>query len=117
MAGNAEQCRLLISAFNSQFPPVHSLVNAENQARAFQNDKESKIVDTLNVDAVAVDYSYGFLGYTLPMPNNLLQLNLESSIKTNDPIVVATVSAQTATNNSFVEYDSTLQYAGMQLNA
>ena len=117
VAGNAEQCRLLISAFNSQFPPVHSLVNAENQARAFQNDKEGKIVDTLNVDAVAVDYSYGFLGYTLPMPNNLLQLNLESSVKTNDPIVVPTVSAQTATNNSFVEYDSTLQYAGMQLNA
>ena len=50
------------------------------------------------------------------MKNNLLQINVESSVLTNDAIVVPSVSGQTQTQNAFVEYDATLSYQGTQLS-
>lgn len=116
VAGNAEQCYLLISALNSQYPPVHSLVNAKNQAIALEDQVDDENNNTLNVDGIAVDYSYGFRGFSVPMVNNLLQLNIESAIKTNDPIVPTTVRDQTQTHNAFIEYDSSLAYQGMAVS-
>jgi hypothetical protein len=117
VAGNAEQCYFFISALNGQYPPVHSLVNAENQAQGFSDSSvaTAQNVETLNVNGIAVDYSYGFAGFSVPMTNNLLQINLESSVLTNDAIVPTNISGQTQTENQFVEYDATLQYSGMQV--
>lgn len=115
VSGNAEQTFFFINALNNQYPPVHSLVNASNQAKAFEDQTLNLNSETLNVDGIAVDYSYGFKGFSVPMPKNLLQFNVESSVLTGDAIVPANVSGQTQTQNSFVEYDSTLQYSGMQL--
>ena len=116
VAGNAEQCYFLIGALNGQYPPVHSLISAENQARAHEDQEDVLNTTTLNVNGIGVDYSYGFAGYTVPMRNNLLQINVESSVLTNDAIVVPSVSGQTQTQNAFVEYDATLSYQGMQLS-
>lgn len=116
VAGNAEQIYLLIGALNSQYPPVHSLVNADNQAKAHEDTVDNDNNSTLNVNAVAVDYSYGFAGFTVPMTNNLLQLNVESSLLTNDAIVPTSTRDQTSTMNAFVEYDANLQYQGMMVN-
>ena len=116
VAGNAEQCYLLIGALNSQYPPVHSLVNAKNQADALKDQLDSQNNTTLNVDAIAVDYSYGMRGFSVPMVNNLLQLNVESAIKTNDAIVPTNIRDQTSTHNAFIEYDSALNYQGMQIS-
>ena len=116
VSGNAEQIYLLIGALNLQYPPVHSLVNAENQAKAHEDTIVGDNDSTLNVNAIAVDYSYGFSGFTVPMTNNLLQLNVESSILTNDGIVPTSTRDQTATMNAFVEYDAMLQYQGMMVN-
>ena len=113
VAGNAEQCYFLISAL-SQYPPVHSLVNATNQAQAFEDQTDSKNTDSLNVNGIGVDYSYGFAGFSVPMTNNLLQINVESSVLTTDPIVPASVKNQSQTQNSFIEYDATLTYSGMR---
>jgi hypothetical protein len=116
VAGNAEQCYLLISALNSQYPPVHSLVNARNQADALDDQEEDENNTTLNVNGIAVDYSYGFRGFSVPMVNNLLQLNVESALLTTDPIVPTTIRDQTATHNAFIEFDSSLSYQGMQVS-
>ena len=116
MTGNAEQIYFFISGLNSQYPPVHSLVNAENQANAHLDLVNTRNDTTLNVNGIAVDYSYGFRGFSVPMVNNLLQINPESSVLTNDPIVVAAVRNQTQTQNAFIEYDATLQYQGMQVS-
>jgi hypothetical protein len=116
VSGNAEQIYLLIGALNSQYPPIHSLVNAENQAKAHEDTVVNDNDSTLNVNAIAVDYSYGFAGFTVPMTNNLLQLNVESSILTNDAIVPTSTRDQTSTMNAFVEYDAMLQYQGMMVN-
>ena len=116
VTGNAEQIYFFISGLNSQYPPVHSLVNAENQANAHLDLVNTRNDTTLNVNGIAVDYSYGFRGFSVPMVNNLLQINPESSVLTNDPIVVAAVRNQTQTQNAFIEYDATLQYQGMQVS-
>lgn len=50
------------------------------------------------------------------MVNNLLQLNVESAVKTTDPIVPTTVRDQTQTHNAFIEYDSALSYQGMTVS-
>ena len=115
VSGNAEQCYLLIGALNGQYPPVHSLVNAGNQAEAHQDASDNKNNETLNVNGVGVDYSYGFSGYTVPMTQNLIQFNAESSVLTNDGVVVPSVRNQTATMNAFIEYDCNLNYQGMQI--
>jgi len=115
VTGNAEQIYFFISALNSQYPPVHSLVNAENQADAYLDDFDSLNNTTLNVNGIAVDYSYGFRGFSVPMVNNLLQINPESSVLTNDAIVVTGTRDQTQTQNAFIEYDASLQYQGMQV--
>ncbi len=118
VAGNAEQCYFFINALNSQYPPIHSLVNAENQAnsRADLLAANAPTNTTLNVNGIGVDYSYGFRGFSVPMTNNLLQINVESSVLTTDGIVPSAIRNQTQTQNAFVEYDSTLQYQGMQVS-
>ena len=118
VAGNAEQCYFFINALNSQYPPIHSLVNAENQAksRADLLAANAPTNTTLNVNGIGVDYSYGFRGFSVPMTNNLLQINVESSVLTTDAIVPSAIRNQTQTQNAFVEYDSTLSYMGMQVS-
>ena len=49
------------------------------------------------------------------MTQNLIQMNVESSVLTNDSIVVPAIRNQTATQNAFIEYDAQLQYQGMML--
>jgi hypothetical protein len=50
------------------------------------------------------------------MTNNLLQINVESSVLTNDPIVAPASRDQTQTQNAFIEYDSMLTYQGMNVS-
>ena len=116
VTGNAEQIYFFINALNGQYPPVHSLVNASNQALAQDDLVNNKNNETLNVNGIAIDYSYGFRGFSVPMTNNLLQFNVESSVLTNDLIVADASRDQTQTQNSFIEYDSMLTYAGMQVS-
>jgi hypothetical protein len=116
VSGNAEQCYFFISALNGQYPPVHSLVNASNQAKAHEDIVADLNSESLNVNGIAVDYSYGFRGFSVPMTNNLLQINVESSVLTNDTIVPSTSRDQTQTQNAFVEYDSMLTYQGMNVS-
>ena len=116
VSGNAEQCYFFVSGLNSQYPPVHSLVNASNQAQAHEDLVDDENRETLNVDGICVDYSYGFRGFSVPMTNNLLQINVESSVLTNDSIVPTAERDQTQTQNCFIEYDAGLTYQGMNVN-
>jgi len=116
VSGNAEQIYFFISGLNSQYPPVHSLVNAKNQAQAHEDLINDKNNETLNVNGICVDYSYGFRGFSVPMTNNLLQINVESSVLTNDAIVPSAERDQTQTQNAFIEYDASLTYQGMAVN-
>ena len=114
--GSAEQSYMLINSLGGQFPPVHSLVNGKNQARGVEDQISGNNVSSLNVDGIGVDYSYGFSGYTVPMNNSLLQTQVVSSILTNDAIVPPASRNQSATQNYFVEYNSSLTYAGMSVS-
>lgn len=119
VAGNAEQNFLAISALNDQFPPTHSLVNAKNQAKALNNQLINKTNSSLNVDVIAMNYSFNYAGYSVAMPNDMTSINVESAIKTNDvnlPDGTSTsrdIRDQTATQNLFIEYDAQLNYSAM----
>jgi len=117
--GNAEQSYLSISALNDQFPPTHSLVNAANQAAAL-GDQFANVNDNCrNVDIIGQNYSFNFEGYTVAVPNDMLSINVESSvnnIETNLPAGGGgsrNIVGQSATQNMFIEYQSRLDYAGM----
>jgi hypothetical protein len=119
VAGNAEQSMLAISALNDQFPPTHSLVNAKNQAKALEDQLDNETNSSLNVDVIAQNYSFNFQGYSVAVGNDLMSINVESAIKTNDanlPDGTSTsrdIRSQSATQNTFIVYDAQLNYSGM----
>tara|TARA_R110002110_G_scaffold116940_3_gene288982 strand:- start:651 stop:1997 length:1347 start_codon:yes stop_codon:yes gene_type:complete len=117
VTGSAEQAFMLINSLNGNFPPVHSLVNGKNMAQGVEDQITGNNVNTLAVDGVGCDYSYGFEGFTIPMTSTLIQTALESSLLTNEAIVPTSARDQSATQNYFVEYDSTLTYAGMSVSS
>ena len=119
VSGNAEQQYLAISALNDQFPPTHSLSNAKNQAKALNDQLKNINESTLNVDVIGMNYSFNFQGYTVAVPNDLMSINVESSVKTsNTNLPDGTGSSrdirdQSATQNLFIEYDAQLNYTSM----
>ena len=119
VSGNAEQQYLAISALNDQFPPTHSLSNAKNQAKALNDQLENINESTLNVDVIGMNYSFNFQGYSVAVPNDLMSINVESSIKTSDNNLPdgtgnsRDIRDQSATQNLFIEYDAQLNYSGM----
>ena len=121
VSGNAEQQYLAISALNDQFPPTHSLSNAKNQAQALSDQFTNTTESCLNVDLIGMNYSFNFAGYTVAVPNDLMSINVESGVETNDvnlpdgatPATSRNIRGQAQTQNLFIEYDSQLNYANM----
>ena len=119
VSGNAEQQYLSISALNDQFPPTHSLSNAKNQAQALSDQFTNTTESTLNVDVIGMNYSFNFSGYTVGVPNDLMSINVESGVETNDANLPdgtdssRDIRGQAQTQNLFIEYDSQLNYANM----
>ena len=117
--GNAEASMLSISALNDQFPPTHSLVNAKNQAQALDDQLQNKNESSLNVEVIGMNYSFNFEDYTVAVPNDLMSINVESAVKTNDANLPdgtgdsRDVRGQSATQNLFIEYDAQLNYSTM----
>ena len=119
ISGNAEQQYLSISALNDQFPPTHSLSNAKNQAQALSDQFTNTTESTLNVDIIGMNYSFNFAGYTVAVPNDLMSINVESGVETNEANLPEgsgssrNIRGQAQTQNLFIEYDSQLNYANM----
>ena len=122
VAGNAEQQYLAISALNDQFPPTHSLVNPQNQAASLGDQFADENKNCRNVDVIGMNYSFNFEGYSVKVPNDLMSINVESSIdgsaaqQVNLPDGNAgarNITGQSATQNLFIEYDAQLNYSTM----
>ncbi len=123
VCGNSEQQYLAISALNDQFPPTHSLSNAKNQAKALDNQLKNETTSTLNVDVIGMNYSFNFSGYSVAVPNDLMSINVESSVLTSQPNLPdgttingntsRNIRGQSQTQNLFIEYDAQLSYSNM----
>ena len=122
VAGNAEQQYLSIGALNDQFPPTHSLVNPQNQASALGDQFADENKNCRNVDVVGMNYSFNFEGYAVQVPNDLMSINVESSIDGSAQQLVnlpsgnagaRNITGQSATQNLFIEYDAQLNYSTM----
>lgn len=126
-SGNAEQAYHLILGLNGIYPPFKSLVSGVNQCRAnFDlSGAASQRFDGLaaktnrfcnNIDCVSTSYQYGFSNFATPMSQDLLQCQFNSSVKTNDGIVEASIRDQTQTTNTLMIYNTTLNYANLQVS-
>jgi len=117
--GNAEQSMLAISALNDQFPPTHSLVNAQNQAKALENQLTNTTESSLNVDVIGMNYSFNFEDYTVAVPNDLMSINVESATNTSEANLPdgsgssRDIIGDSQTQNLFIEYDAQLNYSSM----
>lgn len=54
-----------------------------------------------------MNYSFNFAGYTVAVPNDLMSINVESGVETNDANL-PDIRGHPQTQNLFIEYDSQL---------
>ena len=123
--GDAEQCYHFITAMNGNYPPIHSLANCINVARANADNYGVLTADPAtskptnyygnNVDGIGVSYQYGFRGYSVPMVSDMTQLQVVSQVKTSNAVVPAAIRDQVQTQNAFVVFNTELNYANLQV--
>ena len=122
--GDSEAAYHFITAVAGNYPPPlgHSLVNNLNVARANAdaygvNGTNNAVTNLFgnNLDGVATSYQYGFAGYATPMTTDLVQLQAESQVKTNNNIVPSAIRDQTQTQNALIIYNSTLNYSNLSV--
>lgn len=116
ISGNAEATFHNCLAAQNSYPPYHSCINPTNSANANQDIKMSSNVFNANYAPIAVNYQYGFIGYSTPFQNNLLQVQINSSIKTNDNHVDTTQRDQTQTMNNLTKFNASLNYASLMVS-
>jgi len=119
VSGSAEQMYNLCIASQGRYPAFHSLINMNNEADANEqlNDGATAPDNYFSTAflPIGVSYQYGFAGYNTNMSNNLVQMNINSSIKTNDSNVKSTFRDQAYTQNNLFIYNATLDYANLQV--
>ena len=125
--GSAEQAYHLILGINGIYPPIHSLVGGMNEINANfdlsgQNAVDPTAADPTtndfcnNINCISTSYQYGFSDFATPMMNDLIQIQLESSVKTSDGVVNAAVRDQTQTVNTLMIYNTTLNYSNLSVS-
>ncbi len=125
--GSAEQAYHLILGINGIYPPVHSLVGGQNEVNANldlsgEDSADPTAADPTtnefcnNINCIATSYQYGFADFATPMMNDLIQIQLESSVKTSDGVVSEAVRDQTQTCNTLMVYNTTLNYANLSVS-
>lgn len=116
--GNAEPTFHNCVAIQNEYPPYHSCISAEAQylSELDRNKTSKSNFTTRNLQPISVSYKYGFDGYSTDFSQDLLQVEVESSVKTNDPHTDATVRGQTQTFNNFYKYHASLNYSDLMVS-
>ena len=116
VSGNAEATFHNCLAAQNSYPPYHSCISPTNAANSNQDTHMSSNVFNANYSPIAVNYQYGFIGYSTPFKNNLLQVQINSSIKTNDSHVDTGERDQTQTMNNLTKFNASLNYASLMVS-
>lgn len=116
--GNAEPTWHNCVAIQNEYPPYHSCISAKAQylAEKDRNKTDKANFITRNLQPISVSYKYGFNDYSTNFQQDLLQIEVESSVKTSDPHVDTTVRNQTQTFNNFYKYHASLNYADLMVS-
>ena len=112
---SAEPTFMNCIATQNRYPMAHSCLSAENLSLSNRGLIDNTNYMTANYSPIGISYKYGFEGYSTNFSNDLLQIEIASSIKTSDAHVPTTKS-QTNTMNSFMKYKSVLDYASLQVS-
>jgi hypothetical protein len=126
-AGSAESAYHLILGLNGIYPPIHSLVSSVNECNAnFDLSGDNAVTPAAadpttndfcnNINCISTSYQYGFADFATPMNTDLIQIQLESSVKTSDNIVNSVVRDQTQTVNTLIVYNTTLNYSNLSVS-
>lgn len=110
-------------AANISYPPYHSLISRKNLSLAnfdIQNlvqagDKSGSNIYNRNYTPISVSYQYGFDGYSTPFQSDLLQVQLESSVKTTDKNISTNSSSQPQTMNNLYTFNAMLNYQNLMV--
>tara|TARA_R100000388_G_scaffold74322_1_gene53835 strand:+ start:3011 stop:4381 length:1371 start_codon:yes stop_codon:yes gene_type:complete len=116
--GNAEPTWHNCVAIQDEYPPYHSCISAEAQflAEKDRNKTDKANFITRNLQPISVSYKYGFDDYSTNFQQDLLQIEVESSVKTSDPHIDTTIKNQTQTFNNFYKYHAELNYANLMVS-
>jgi hypothetical protein len=116
--GNAEPTWHNCVAIQNEYPPYHSCISAEAQflSEKDRNKTTKANYTSRNLQPISVSYKYGFDGYSTNFAQDLLQVEVESSVKTSDPHVDSATRAQTQTYNAFYKYHAMLNYADLMVS-
>ena len=116
--GNAEPTWHNCVAIQDEYPPYHSCISAKAQYLAEKDRNKTNKANYIsrNLQPISVSYKYGFDDYSTNFQQDLLQVEVESSVKTSDPHVDATVKNQTQTFNNFYKYHAELNYANLMVS-
>lgn len=116
--GNAEPTWHNCVAIQNEYPPYHSCISAEAQFLAEKDRNKSSKANfiTRNLQPISVSYKYGFNDYSTNFAQDLLQVEVESSVKTSDPHVDTATRNQTQTFNNFYKYHAKLNYADLMVS-
>ncbi len=116
--GNAEPTWHNCVAIQNEYPPYHSCISAEAQylSELDRNQTNKSNFTTRNLQPISVSYKYGFDDYSTNFQQDLLQIEVESSVKTSDPHVDTTARGQTQTFNNFFKFHASLNYADLMVS-
>ena len=115
--GNAEPTWHNCVAIQNEYPPYHSCISSTAQYLA-EKDRNQSVKSnyiTRNLQPISVSYKYGFDDYSTNFAQDLLQIEVSSSVKTSDPHVDADTRNQTQTFNNFYKYHAKLNYADLMV--
>ena len=113
---NAEPTFHNCIAIQGEYPMYHSCVSAVAQALAAEDRVDTTNFTTRNFQPIGISYKYGFKGYSTNFSQDLLQLEVVSSVKVNNAHIPAAVTDQTVTFNGMYKYHSVLDYASLMVS-
>jgi len=116
--GFAEAAYFISQSAQGKYPPYHMVTSPQTEAEAnqdlnFETFTENTVCN--NFLPIAVSYQYGFKGFNTNMQNSLIQLNVQSSVNTNDINVNVANRGQAATQNNIFKYNNSLQYSTLMV--
>jgi hypothetical protein len=117
ITGNPEQVFHLLISQQGSYPPYHILTSPRTESESLKERKQAVATNfvSTNFMPIAISYQYGFSGYNTNMTTDLVQLNINSSIKTQDPFVDDAVRDQAQTLNNLYKYNASLNYSNLMV--
>ncbi len=118
-SGSAEASYHLCLGTNNKYPVYHSLISMDNEADTNSDLAVPKNEISTNFAPICVGYQYGFDGYSSNFMSDLVQIQINSAIKTGQFVGgsanLNSIRDQAQTFNNLFKFNSQLSYANLMV--